>query len=169
MAPDGALRVGGHQVVNQTPVAAGPEQVIPFLKHPCTLSASLAVQSYCQRSAFAFTNDWEMGSGHGGTLQARKGWRAGRKTAVGRPGPGAANSALARPACLLRHPLLPGAQAAAGGLNLEPVPMRLDLGRLPDDGQRHLRCSAGGGDAAVHLSVRVVLAALLHLKIQPPA
>ncbi|WP_265307728.1 hypothetical protein, partial [Verminephrobacter eiseniae] len=96
MAPDGALRVGGHQVVNQTPVAAGPEQVIPFLKHPCTLPASLAVHWYCLRSAFAFTNDVEMGSGHGGALQARKGRRAGRKTAVGRPGPGAANPALAR-------------------------------------------------------------------------
>jgi len=45
------------------PVAAGPEQVIPFLKHPCTLPASLAVHPYCLRSAFA--NDVEMGSGHG--------------------------------------------------------------------------------------------------------
>ncbi|ABM57727.1 hypothetical protein Veis_1975 [Verminephrobacter eiseniae EF01-2] len=89
IAPDVALRVGGHQAVaDQAPVAAGPEQVIPFLKHPCTLPASLAVHWYCLRSAFAFTNALAMASGHGGALQARKGRRAGRKTAVGRPGPG---------------------------------------------------------------------------------
>jgi hypothetical protein len=33
--------------------------MIPFINHPCTLSASLAVQSYCLRFAFAFTNDLE--------------------------------------------------------------------------------------------------------------
>src|SRR6218665_3956704 len=49
MAPDVALRVGGHQVVaDQDPVAAGPEQVIPFLKHPCTLPASLAAYLCCR-------------------------------------------------------------------------------------------------------------------------
>ncbi|WP_157090215.1 hypothetical protein [Polaromonas jejuensis] len=34
--------------------------LIPFLNHPCTLSASLAVRLYCLRFAFAFTNDLEM-------------------------------------------------------------------------------------------------------------
>ncbi|MCW5236665.1 hypothetical protein D5047_10360 [Verminephrobacter eiseniae] len=48
------------------PSPAGPEQVIPFPKHRCTLPASLAVHWHCLRSAFAFTNDLEMGSGHGG-------------------------------------------------------------------------------------------------------
>ena len=33
--------------------------VIPFLNHPYTLSASLAVRLYCRRFAFAFTNDLE--------------------------------------------------------------------------------------------------------------
>jgi hypothetical protein len=33
---------------------------IPFLNHPCTLSASLAVRLYCRRFAFAFTNDLKM-------------------------------------------------------------------------------------------------------------
>jgi hypothetical protein len=33
--------------------------LIPFLNHPCTLSASLAVRLYCPRFAFAFTNDLE--------------------------------------------------------------------------------------------------------------
>src|SRR6218665_590113 len=47
--------------------------------------------------------------------------------------------------------------------------MRLDLGRLPDDGQRHLRHGAGGGDAAIGLAVGVVLAAVLDLKVQPRA
>jgi hypothetical protein len=32
-------------------------RLIPFLNHPCTLSASLAVRLYCLRFAFAFTND----------------------------------------------------------------------------------------------------------------
>src|SRR6218665_1341559 len=71
---------------------------------------------------------------------------------------------------LLRHPLLPGAQAAAGGLNLEPKAMRLDLGRrLPGDGQRHLRCGAKGGDVAIGQSVGIVLAAVLDLEVQPRA
>src|SRR6218665_2610004 len=49
MAPDVVLRVGGHQVVvAEAPVAAGPEQVIPFLKHPCTLPASLAAYPCCR-------------------------------------------------------------------------------------------------------------------------
>src|SRR6218665_184121 len=49
MGPDVVLRVGGHQVVvDQAPVAAGPEQVIPFLKHPCTLPASLAAYPCCR-------------------------------------------------------------------------------------------------------------------------
>src|SRR6218665_3099242 len=34
--------------------------MIPFLNHPCPLSASLAVHRYCLRSAFAFPNDLEM-------------------------------------------------------------------------------------------------------------
>src|SRR6218665_1893845 len=52
----------------------------------------------------------------------------------------------------------------------EPKPMRLDLGlRLPDDGQRHLRCRAKGGDVAIGQSVGIVLAAVLDLKIQPRA
>lgn len=33
---------------------------IPFLNHPCTVSASLAVRLYCLRFAFAFTNVLEM-------------------------------------------------------------------------------------------------------------
>jgi hypothetical protein len=36
--------------------------LIPFLHHPCTLSASLAVRLYCRRFAFAFTNDVEIES-----------------------------------------------------------------------------------------------------------
>lgn len=35
--------------------------LMPFLNHPCTLSVSLAVHLYCLRSAFAFTDDFEMG------------------------------------------------------------------------------------------------------------
>jgi Domain of unknown function (DUF4160) len=34
--------------------------LIPFLNHPCTLSASLAVRLYCRRFTFAFTNDLEI-------------------------------------------------------------------------------------------------------------
>src|SRR6218665_2371102 len=40
--------------------------MIPFLNHPCTLSASLAVHRYCLRSAFAFPNDWKMEKEEGG-------------------------------------------------------------------------------------------------------
>src|SRR6218665_1198684 len=48
--------------------------------------------------------------------------------------------------------------------------MRLDLGRrLPGDGQRHLRCSAKGGDVAIGQPVGVVLAAVLDLEVQPRA
>src|SRR6218665_3759308 len=47
--------------------------------------------------------------------------------------------------------------------------MRLDLGRLPDDGQRHFRCGAKGGDVAIGQPVGVVLAAVLDLKVQPRA
>ena len=36
--------------------------LIPFLNHPCTMSASLAVRLCCRRFAFAFTNDVEMES-----------------------------------------------------------------------------------------------------------
>src|SRR6218665_284213 len=36
---------------------------------------------------------------------------------------------------------------------LIPEAMRIGLGRLPDDGQRHFRHSPGGGDAAVDLAV----------------
>src|SRR6218665_2708035 len=61
-------------------------------------------------------------------------------------------------------------QATAGGLNLEPKAMRIDLGRrLPDDGQRHLRCRAKGGDVAIGQPVGIVLAAVLDLKVQPRA
>jgi len=38
----------------------GVSSVIPFLNHPCTLSASLAVHLYCLRFAFTFTNDLKM-------------------------------------------------------------------------------------------------------------
>src|SRR6218665_1023252 len=47
---------------------------------------------------------------------------------------------------------------------LIPEAMRIGLGRLPDDGQRHFRHSPGGGDAAVDLAVGIVLAAVLDLK-----
>src|SRR6218665_2951911 len=68
--PDGARcgpACGGHQVVpDQAPVAAGPEQVIPFLKHPCTLPAPLAAYPCFLIFAFsltiAFTTALEMGS-----------------------------------------------------------------------------------------------------------
>src|SRR6218665_265634 len=52
------------------------------------------------------------------------------------------------------------------------VPKAIGLGlrlRLPDDGQRHLRCGAKGGDAAIGQSVGIVLAAVLDLKVQPRA
>src|SRR6218665_3040148 len=50
-----------------------------------------------------------------------------------------------------------------------PKAGRMGIRRLSDDGQRHLRCSAGGGDAAVDLAVGVVLAAVLDIEIQPLA
>src|SRR6218665_1683137 len=50
-----------------------------------------------------------------------------------------------------------------------PKAGRMGIRRLSDDGQRHLRRSAGGGDAAVALAVGVVLAAVLDMEIQPCA
>src|SRR6218665_3258139 len=52
---------------------------------------------------------------------------------------------------------------------LVPEAMRIGLGCLPDDGQRHLRPGAGRADAAVHLTIGIVLAAVLDLEVQPHA
>src|SRR6218665_69679 len=52
----------------------------------------------------------------------------------------------------------------------DPEGARLALGRrLPEDGQRHLRCRAKGGDVAIGQPVGVVLAAVLDLEVQPRA
>src|SRR6218665_836043 len=47
----------------------------------------------------------------------------------------------------------------------DPEGARRDRGRLPDDGQRHLRCRAKGGDVAIGQPVGVVLAAVLDLEV----
>src|SRR6218665_1044379 len=90
-----------------------------------------------------------------------------------------ANERTAATQARRRHhpPGLPaGCQASAIGaratLSALSVPKAIGLGlrlRLPDDGQRHLRCCAKGGDAAIGQSVGIVLAAVLDLKVQPRA
>src|SRR6218665_3066391 len=88
---------------------------------------------------------------------------------------------FARPAEFLRHRLAsvaPPRRGWSGYVPAQPeqpvrpsVPKagRMGIRRLSEDGQRHLRHGAGGGDAAIGLAVGVVLAAVLDLKVQPRA
>src|SRR6218665_3341810 len=85
-------------------------------------------QKCCLRRAFAFDSDMESGNGRVPEPWCR------------------VTDQMSQVA--LRWPVQ--TERGAGNATLEPKPMRLDLGRrLPDDGQRHLRCRAKGGDVAI--------------------
>src|SRR6218665_3198874 len=126
------------------------QPIIPALAAREGCRRSGLAQKCCLRLAFAFDSDMESGNGR-----------------------------VPAPWCRVTHqmsqaaPRWPAQTASAdkqmtGGATLEPNPMRLDLGRrLPDDGQRHLRCGAKGGDVAIRQPVGVVLAAVLDLEVQP--
>src|SRR6218665_4097913 len=135
-------------------------------------------QKCCLRLAFAFDSDMESGNGRVPAPWCRVTDQMSQAAARSHrsAAQGAANQYKYRaywPAMQRRAALRWPAQTDRWPVTrqLEPIPpLRLDLGRrLHDDGQRHLRCGAKGGDVAIGQPVGVVLAAVLNLKVQPRA